>query len=98
MGEAQTEVIRARPGHGQGWTVLGLGDRREQCGGFLGFLMTVLLRYNLYTIKFTHLGNSLAVQWLGLHTITAKGPHSIPGWGTKIPLAAPRSQKQKSPI
>ena len=31
--------------------------------------------------------NSLAVQWLGLHAFTAKGPSSIPGWGTKIPQA-----------
>ena len=33
-------------------------------------------------------GNSLAVQWLGLHTSTAGGTGSIPGWGTKIPQAA----------
>ena len=26
-----------------------------------------------------HLGNSLAVQWLGLHDLTAEGPGSIPG-------------------
>ena len=30
-------------------------------------------------------GNSLAVQWLGLRTFTAKGVGSIPGQGTKIP-------------
>ena len=33
-------------------------------------------------------GNSLAVQWLGLHTSTAGGTGSIPGQGTKIPKAA----------
>ena len=33
-------------------------------------------------------GTSLAVQWLGLHGLTAEGPGSIPGWGTKIPQAA----------
>ena len=32
-------------------------------------------------------GNSLMVQWLGLHAFTAKGPGSIPGQGTKIPQA-----------
>ena len=32
-----------------------------------------------------HLGNSLVVQWLGL--CTAEVPHSILGWGTKIPQA-----------
>ena len=28
--------------------------------------------------------NSLVVQWLGLCALTAKGPGSIPSWGTKI--------------
>ena len=40
-------------------------------------------------------GNSLAVQWLGLHTLTAKGPGSIPGQGTKTPQAARCSKKKK---
>ena len=31
------------------------------------------------------MGNSQGVQWLGRLTFTAKGPGSIPGWGTKIP-------------
>ena len=31
-------------------------------------------------LKITHLGNSLVVQWLGLHAFTAGGPGSIPGW------------------
>ena len=30
-------------------------------------------------------GNSLVVQWLGLRGLTAEGPRSITGWGTKIP-------------
>ena len=34
------------------------------------------------------LGNSLAVQWLGLHASTAGGMASIPGQGTMIPHAA----------
>ena len=32
-------------------------------------------------------GNSLVVQWLGLCTLTAKSPGSIPGSGTNIPQA-----------
>ena len=28
--------------------------------------------------------NSLAVQWLGLHTFAAEGAGSVPGQGTKI--------------
>ena len=31
------------------------------------------------------LGNSLVVQWLGLHAFTAEGVGSIPDQGTKIP-------------
>ena len=37
-------------------------------------------------------GNSLVVQWLGLSSLTAKGPSSIPGRGTKSPPAAGYSQ------
>ena len=31
--------------------------------------------------------NSLAAQWVGLSTSTARGMGSIPGWRTKIPHA-----------
>ena len=40
-------------------------------------------------------GNSLVVQWLGLHAFTAEVAGSIPGQGTKIPQAARRGQKKK---
>ena len=40
-------------------------------------------------------GNSLAVQWLGLHALTAEGPGSIPGRGTKIPQAVWHGQKKQ---
>ena len=40
------------------------------------------------------LGNSLAVQWLGLCLFTAKGVGSIPGQGTKIMQAVRCSQKK----
>ena len=40
-------------------------------------------------------GNSLAVQWLGLGTFTARGPGSGPGPGTKTPQAAWHGQKTK---
>ena len=40
-------------------------------------------------------GNSLAVQWLGLHSFTAEGLDSISGWGTKILQATRHSQKKK---
>ena len=45
-------------------------------------------------IKKARTGNSLVIQWLGLHALTAKG--SSPGWGTKIPKVARHSQKKKS--
>ena len=35
----------------------------------------------------------VVVQWLGLHSLTVKGPGSVSGWGTKIPQAAQCSQK-----
>ena len=44
------------------------------------------------------LGNSLAIQWLGLHAFTTEGPGSIPGWGTGIPQATRRSQKKKKKV
>ena len=46
--------------------------------------------FNLNTpiFKFADPESSLAVQWLGLHTFTAKGVGSVPGQGTKIPQAA----------
>ena len=40
-------------------------------------------------------GNSLAVQWLGLHNFTAEGTGSIPGQESRIPQAARYGQKKK---
>ena len=42
------------------------------------------------------LGYSLAVQWLGLQALTAKGAGSIPGQRTKIlQTMQPKKKKQK---
>ena len=41
------------------------------------------------------MGNSLAVQWLGLHAFTAQGLSSIPGRVTKIPQVGWHGQKKK---
>ena len=46
-------------------------------------------------IKVYSPGNSLVVQWLGLHALTAEGLGSIPGQGTKILQAAQHNQKKK---
>ena len=35
------------------------------------------------------------VQWLGLHTFTAEGVGSVPGWGPKIPQAVQDGQNNK---
>ena len=43
------------------------------------------------------MGNSLAVQWLGLHALNVEGLGSIPGQGTKIPQAVWHGQKKKKP-
>ena len=40
-------------------------------------------------------GNSLAVQWLGPHSLTPKGVGSNPDWGTKILHAMQCNQKKK---
>lgn len=39
--------------------------------------------------------NSMAVQWLGLSPITAKGPDSVPGWGTNIPQDVQQEKKKR---
>ena len=41
------------------------------------------------------LGTSLAVHWLRLHTSTAGGMGSIPGWGTKILHATRKTWPKK---
>ena len=52
-------------------------------------------KFNILSIKGLALGSSLVVQWLGLHALTAKGPGSIPGQGTKIPRAVRCGQKKE---
>ena len=47
-----------------------------------------------YTKKVV-IGNSLVVQWLGLHAFTAEGLSLIPGQGTKIPQASPHGQEKE---
>ena len=49
---------------------------------------TSLLQWDIKNV-----GNSQAVQWLGLHASTLGGIGSIPGQGTKIPQAMQCGQK-----
>ena len=41
----------------------------------------------LWIKKYKFLGNSLAIQWLGLGTLCASAPGLILGQGSKIPQA-----------
>ena len=41
------------------------------------------------------LGNSLAVQWLGLYAFSARGACSIPGQGTKMPQEKGKKKEKK---
>ena len=36
----------------------------------------------------------LLVHWLGLYALTAEGPGSIPGWGTKTPQGVQLGQNR----
>ena len=48
------------------------------------------------TFKGAQDGNSLSVQWLGLHaSSTARDTDSIPSWGNKIPQAVQCREKKK---
>ena len=46
-------------------------------------------------VKMNETATSLAVQWLGLGTLTAVDPGLIPGQGTKILQAVHCSQKKE---
>ena len=59
----------------------------EQCAGILccmdspHFLVSLPADGGIFFIYNPSMGTSLAVQWLRLHTSTAGGAGSIPGWG-----------------
>ena len=54
----------------------------------------LILRLSSHHFKIVSARNSLAVQWLGLWALTARGPGLIPGQGTKIPHATWCGQKK----
>ena len=61
---------------------LNFSNKRKEKTSFLPSKQVVL--------KVWSLGNPLAVQWLGLGALTARGPGSIPGWGRR-----PKKKKKK---
>lgn len=52
-------------------------------------------KIHILILKYFIAGTSLGAQWLRLRDPTAGGEVSIPGWGTKVPLAAWQGQKEK---
>ena len=76
-------------------TVYGEGGEalRDEVWGGSGDTEFVTLLANA---KIPNLGNSLVVQWLGLHAFTAEGLDSIPGLGTKIPQVHCAAEKTKA--
>ena len=50
--------------------------------------------YIFWPLKNVKTENSLMVQWLGCHALTAEGPGSIPSQGTKIPQAMWQKKKK----
>ena len=51
--------------------------------------------FEVVNSKFINLGNSLVVQWFGLHASTAGGTGPIPGRGTKTQHAVRWGQKKQ---
>ena len=69
-------------------TVHGFAKSRIQVGNFSFFPFFFFVTCKKFWVKSKALkywGNSLAVQWLGLHNFTAKGMGLVPGQGTNIP-------------
>ena len=67
---------------GEGKSIEPLSDRPE-CECLSVTQNLCLIKSNLKIMT----GSSLVVQWLGLCALTAEGPGSVSGWGTKIPQA-----------
>ena len=63
-----------------------------QCLTIPHILLSIYYQFKKYFL----LGTFLVVQWLGLCTLTAEGPGSIPGQGTKILQAAQCDKKQNN--
>ena len=66
-----------------GYSPWGCKEYRIVLSSPLDDYTTIFLFLFLQTFKL-FAGNSLGVQWLGLHAYTAEGLGSIPGWGVKI--------------
>ena len=78
-----------RPPGTRNWECEPIANVLGKWGGVIDRMM------NTATRKMGARGTSLVVQQLRLHTFTAGGTCSIPGWGTKIPHAPRCGRKRK---
>ena len=63
-----------------------------------GLLSPQLLSFLFPSVRESFRGTYRVVQWLRLHTSSAGGAGSVPGWGTKIPLATWTAKERKREI
>ena len=87
-----------------GYSPWGCKEHRIVLSSPLDDYTTIFLFLFLQTFKL-FAGNSLGVQWLGLHAYTAEGLGSIPGRGVKILRATwhghqkkKKKKRKKSPV
>ena len=67
----------------------------DQVHKHLAIISTSTVSYHYLLLRILSIGNSLAVQWLGLHASTAGDKGSIPSQGTKILHAFSHDQINK---
>ena len=68
--------------------------QRQNCRERTVLSKAALEQLDIHKQKKRNLGNSLAIQWLGLCAVIAGGMGSMPGWGSKIPQTLQPSQKK----
>ena len=81
----------------EGKTIENNPNETQSGGGKKRIVRSAIKKGIVSCFKSLGFRNSLAVQWLGLLTFTAKDLGSIPVQGTKIPQAARHGRKKKKP-
>ena len=61
-----------------------VGEHMYTCGGFISIKIIIIIIKPSKEKEKLNWGNSLVAQWVGLRTLTAEAPGSIPGSETKI--------------
>ena len=75
--------------------ILLTNTKKRKRTGLYNTCTFLMVYYSKKYLKNNYPGNSLAVQWLGPHTSTARGLGSIPGQGTKIHKPCGMAKKNK---